>query len=136
MLVAHQGSTLGACVAGLITFAILSLAMIALIWVARRRVMDGECCAIGCKEVVKRPRLFCQAHWSKLPDVNRDLLAESWDVDPRGNVRKNPYDFFMETVRAVNVLGLMEERISYEEAMHREEQSERAYRNSRRSGGG
>lgn len=123
MLAEHQG---GAWIA--VTSLVLFCLYFALcVRLSRRR--NVKCCAIGCKEQTVKPRLFCPAHWAKLPDEQRMMLVDAWDIDSSGRVHKRAYDFFMATVRAVNVLGIMEERISYEEAMHREEQSERAYRN-------
>jgi hypothetical protein len=104
---------------------VFALSLVALGWA--RRACTVKCCAIGCENKVDRPRLFCEAHWTRLPDEQRLTLMEAWDIDSSGRVHKRAYDFFMATVRAVNVIAIMEGRISYEEAMHREEQSERAY---------
>lgn len=85
------------------------------------------CYAIDCNRKTKDPKVFCKKHWDALPWVNQVEVFDAYDPDQEARHRR-PKEFYMAVVRAVNILGIMEGKLTYEQADEREQRAEEAYR--------
>lgn len=86
-----------------------------------------RCYAIGCKKQAFGKGIMCRRHWGRLPIENRMEIADAWRPK-RQRSDRTKRDYFIAVVRAVNTIGLMEDMITFEEAIYREDQAEKTYR--------
>lgn len=83
------------------------------------------CTAVGCEREIYKG-IMCRKHWSKVPQVNRDEILDAWIPDSTAEseiTRPRRYAYFMSVIRATNSVAIMEDLLTFEEALDREERA-------------
>lgn len=83
------------------------------------------CNAVDCARKADYPKVFCDKHWKKLPQDNKDALAAAY----HHAVGQNCSPFRMALVRAINIIAIAERRMTWKQAADREMDMENALNN-------